>query len=190
MTKQALRKKYLQKRTSLSIKERAQLDQQLCDQFFRCFDFSSIKAIHLYAPMEKFAEPNTFLLLDKLMAHYPGITVALPKVDAASSTLISLPYRGHESLSLGAWGIPEPTGDESIDPTTFDMVIVPLLAYDTKGHRLGYGKGYYDQFLTTCRVECLKVGLSYFEPTKTLLPSESHDIPLTHMVTPARVLNF
>ena len=64
------------------------------------------------------------------------------------------------------------------------MVFVPLLAFDQKGHRVGYGKGFYDRFLKQCQNNTLKIGLSFFEPLDSLLKAQPHDINLDAVVTP------
>lgn len=68
------------------------------------------------------------------------------------------------------------------------MVLVPLLAYDKNGHRVGYGGGFYDKFLAECKTGCKKVGLSFFPPLDFLLPSEAYDITIDCIVTPDGVL--
>jgi len=64
-------------------------------------------------------------------------------------------------------------------------VFVPLVVFDRKGNRAGYGKGYYDRFLMTCRPDCLKIGFSYFEPVELLEDKNQYDIPLNMCITPA-----
>ena len=66
-----------------------------------------------------------------------------------------------------ALGIPEPVGGLEVPIENVEVVFVPLLAYDKKGNRIGYGKGYYDRFLSTCPTRCIKIGLS-FSPQKRL----------------------
>jgi len=63
------------------------------------------------------------------------------------------------------------------------VVIVPLLICDLNGYRLGYGKGFYDRFLSECRADVLKIGLNYFEPIAQI-PGEDTDIPLDFLITP------
>mgnify|MGYP001319542386 CR=1 FL=1 len=70
-----------------------------------------------------------------------------------------------------------------------NLILVPMLAFNNKGYRLGYGKGFYDRFLSDCKAEVLKIGLSFFEPEEKL-PADSHDIPLTHCITGAEIYKF
>ena len=70
------------------------------------------------------------------------------------------------------------------------MVILPLLAFDQQGYRVGYGKGFYDKFLSGCREDCLKVGFSYFEPIETIDDCNEFDVPLDLCITPQNVYVF
>jgi 5-formyltetrahydrofolate cyclo-ligase len=65
-----------------------------------------------------------------------------------------------------------------------------LLAFDLQGQRVGYGKGYYDKFLKTCRPDCAKIGLSLFDPEKEITSTTTLDVPLNLCITPARVFKF
>ena len=60
--------------------------------------------------------------------------------------------------------IPEPTEDKIIPPKLIEVVFVPLLAFDVKGYRVGYGKGFYDKYLSLCNKNIVKIGFSYYPP--------------------------
>ncbi|WP_337251765.1 5-formyltetrahydrofolate cyclo-ligase [Maribacter halichondriae] len=87
-------------------------------------------------------------------------------------------------------GVPEPVDGIEIDPMKIDVVFVPLLAFDEKGNRVGYGKGFYDDFLSKCRPNVVKVGLSLFEAEKNITGIADHDILLNYCVTPQRIYSF
>ena len=86
--------------------------------------------------------------------------------------------------------IPEPRTGVPTPDEKIDMVIVPLLAFDEQGFRVGYGKGFYDRFLKRTRPECKKVGLSYFVAEKRIDDVDAHDVPLDQCVTPEGVMQF
>jgi 5-formyltetrahydrofolate cyclo-ligase len=88
------------------------------------------------------------------------------------------------------YGIPEPKEGIEVPVNKIDVVFVPLLAFDKTGHRLGYGKGFYDRFLSSCRKETIKIGLSFFEALETSLEADSNDISLDYVVTPKKVYKF
>jgi 5-formyltetrahydrofolate cyclo-ligase len=69
-------------------------------------------------------------------------------------------------------------------------VFIPLLAFDKSGHRVGYGAGYYDRFLSKCKPDCLKVGLSFFEPVDEISDADEFDVKLNHCVTPSKIWTF
>ena len=84
----------------------------------------------------------------------------------------------------------EPIDGIEVPNAKIDVVFVPLLAYDKKGNRVGYGKGFYDKFLAECNPNTIKIGLSFFEPEELILDVNPTDIQLNYCVTPNRVLNF
>jgi 5-formyltetrahydrofolate cyclo-ligase len=93
-------------------------------------------------------------------------------------------------LETNFWGIPEPISGDEVFSEDFDFVIVPLLAYDTKGNRVGYGKGIYDRFLAQCSIDCQFIGVSYFEPEFEIIETIDADISLDMVVTPNNIHRF
>ena len=71
-----------------------------------------------------------------------------------------------------------------------DAVIIPLLAFDEKGNRVGYGAGFYDRFLRNCKTNVTKIGLSFFPPEKEEIETNHFDIKLTHCITPEKIYIF
>ena len=78
----------------------------------------------------------------------------------------------------------EPQQGNIVPVDEIDMVLVPLLAFDMNGKRVGYGRGFYDKFLSACRTDCVKAGFSYFEPVERLDDCNEFDIPLDLCITP------
>lgn len=189
MTKAALRKIYLDKRGALTTEEAAMLNDSLCRQFFAAINASLYKSIHTFLPLSKLKEPNTFLIINEFTKSFPDVQIAVPRVNGESGEIDSFIYKGSAQLKTNTWGIPEPVSGVPVEPDQFDLVIVPLLAFDERGHRLGYGKGFYDKFLKRCTSQCVKVGLSFFGP-ESLLPSEAHDVALNSVVTPDKIYKF
>jgi 5-formyltetrahydrofolate cyclo-ligase len=77
-----------------------------------------------------------------------------------------------------------------VDADQLDMVFVPLIAFDEQGYRAGYGKGFYDRFLATCRPDCIKVGFSYFAAVDRLEDRHQFDVPLDLCITPHNAYVF
>lgn len=93
-------------------------------------------------------------------------------------------------IKKNKWNIPEPQGGLEIPPSTIDVVFLPLLAFDKTGHRVGYGKGFYDKFLSACRPDVVKIGLSLFEPEHEIPGILTSDVQMDYCVNPYRIYDF
>lgn len=184
MTKQELRKLYLKKRQAIGEGEYLQLNHSLCETFFANIDFSFTKVVHTFLPIPEKREPDSWLIVDRIRREHPHIRLSIPRVNTSGNTLENFYFEGLHQIETSTWGVPEPRQGIPTPIEKIDMVLVPLLAYDEKGHRLGYGKGYYDRLLIQCRADTRKIGLSFFEPVKEL-PVHDADIRLDGCVTPS-----
>ena len=114
----------------------------------------------------------------------------VPVTNIKEGTMIQVAYKVGDSLAFNAYNIPEPcTKLPPVTPTDLDVIFIPLLQADTRGNRLGYGKGFYDRYLALCRPDVIKIGLNFFEPIPSI-PAEKTDIPLDYLITPNRVYEF
>ncbi len=188
MLKKDLRKQYEQKRMQLSAAEVDELSL-LIVQRFAAVSFDDIKYLHVFYPMVGRHEFNSLLLVEQIRKRYPGVNLVLPKSDLQDHSLKHILWDESSPLSMNSWGITEPESGAEIAAEEIDMVIVPLLAFDLKGNRLGYGKGFYDRFLAGCRADTKKIGVSFFPPEEFLEPAP-HDIPLDICITPGKVWKF
>lgn len=161
-------------RAAASEQARALLEQQEV--------WKKAKLIFFYAPMAE--ELDIWpLLRDSLAA---GKTVALPRFDAATQRYIPCQVADlTRDMGEGNYGIREPARDcIAIPPNRLDLVLVPGVAFDVHGRRLGRGKGFYDQMLTSVRgTTC---GVAFDEQIVEAIPVESHDIHLNCILTPTR----
>ncbi|MEQ1763795.1 MAG: 5-formyltetrahydrofolate cyclo-ligase [Pyrinomonadaceae bacterium] len=190
MTKSELRKVYLERRRSLSPLDHSALSSEIVDRLFAAINVSSIHALHCYISLEHFGEVETGILFSRVWAMYPRIIATAPRIDDATRETDSLIYQ-HDTPTLeNRWKIPEPAGSEIVSPEALDLVIVPLLCFDRGGHRVGYGKGFYDRFLQKCRPDCIKAGLSFFPPVDSIDDIHESDVPLDLCVTPAETFQF
>ncbi|HEU5292851.1 MAG TPA: 5-formyltetrahydrofolate cyclo-ligase [Cyclobacteriaceae bacterium] len=185
MTKQELRKLYLEKRQSLSEADYGQRNFQLYQNFFSGIDLSFIKVMHVFLPIISKREVDTWLIIDRIRREFPHIRISIPKVNSKKGELENFYFEGLHQLETNDWGIQEPKQGIPTESEKIDLVLVPLLAFDLQGHRVGYGKGYYDKFLATCNSRCIKCGISLFEPEQEISGTTSTDIPLDHCITPA-----
>lgn len=117
-----------------------------------------------------------------------GKKLVYPRVNGAELEFVSV--RSLEELAPGAYGVLEPTGSHTIEFEDLDLVVVPGVAFDECGHRLGYGRGFYDRALLNCRTDCVKVGFAYDFQLLKDLPSVAHDQKLSVLMTESQTLNF
>ena len=119
--------------------------------------------IMTYAPLAKFSEFNPLPVTDYCYFVNPGQQLLYPLMDdvAGEQSIVAILVHDDTVFETNAYGIDEPVNGVDVEPSAIDMVIVPLLCFDTRGYRVGYGKGYYDRFLKKCRKDCIKVGFSY-----------------------------
>ncbi|NRA12160.1 MAG: hypothetical protein HRT57_09425 [Crocinitomicaceae bacterium] len=100
-------------------------------------------------------------------------------------------FESKDQLEISRWGIPEPNRGRVIAAEHFDIVIVPLLAIDKVGQRVGYGKGFYDRFLSKCSPRCIFIGLSHFDDLADKIEDSTADhIKLNVCVTPNNIYRF
>ena len=190
MTKTELRKFYLNERLSISDQDLAQLNWDICDNFFSQIDLRQIKVIHSFITMENTKEPDTWMIINRLQKNFAGIRISIPKINIESLSIENFYYENPEQLKVNSWGIREPQYGEPTPTAEIDIVLVPMLIADQFGHRVGYGKGFYDKFLATCKGSCIPVGLCFYEPVLRIDDINEWDMPLKYCVTPRQVHRF
>ena len=190
MTKAELRKIYLAKRQMLSFPEREVASAHIAARLFRDFDLSKARVLHCFIHIERFGEVDTRPIFQDVWSKFPNIQTVVPRVNHEIEELDCLKYGHDTELAFNKWQIGEPAHNDHVEPKEIDMVLVPLLSFDRRGHRVGYGKGYYDRFLRKCRPDCQKVGLSMFEPIDEISDANENDEPLDAAVTPTATIRF
>lgn len=190
MNKSELRKAYLAKQNAIPRDERSLSSQQIADKFFDNFGLENVAYIHCFIAINKFNEIDTSVIFQTLWEKFTAIETVVPRVDLNSGEIESIEYTAKTNISTNAWGIPEPLHSQHIETDKIDIVLVPGLCFDMQGHRVGYGKGYYDRFLSKCRPDCLKIGLSYFQPIEEIPDANELDVKLDYCITPESVLYF
>jgi 5-formyltetrahydrofolate cyclo-ligase len=191
MKKSELRIKYKNLRQQLSENEIEEMSVAIANEILN-LDIWHNTYFHVFLPITEQKEVNTECILHLLSGKDKEIVVSQSDFETRSMTHFLL--TDATTIKKNSYNIPEPVdGPETsgeVPVTKIDVVFVPLLAYDTKGNRVGYGKGFYDKFLSNCKPETIKIGLSFFEAEEAIADVFDNDVKLDYCVTPKKVYAF
>lgn len=192
-TKANLRRTALARRQALPTAEVARRSQQLCEQLFQHFPVAEWHWLHLFLPLARRNEPDTWPIIRRIWAEELAVRLAAPVVQPDGVSLKHYELNSETALHLNRWGIPEPEATAAeVSPAAFEAVLVPLLAVDHAGQRVGYGGGFYDRFLAQCRLGTQFIGLNVLDgaPLDSIVDVLPTDVPLTACITPGGVWHF
>lgn len=193
-TKAALRRAVLAQRRALPAAEVARRSALLCAGFFAHFPVAEWRWLHVFLPLLAKNEPDTWAIIRRVWEAQAALQLAAPVVQPDGSSLRHYELTPDTPLVPNRWGIPEPVAALGVEvqPAQLDAVLVPLLACDQRGHRVGYGGGFYDRFLAQCRPGTQFIGLSILEeaPVPEIADVLPTDVPLHACLTPGGVWNF
>jgi len=187
MTKQELRKKYKELRQAMPL-EAIQDESLAIANRLLTLDIWQNTYFHIFLTMENQKEVHTDVVLNILAGKDKEVIVS--RSDFESCSMVNYLLTDNTKLVLSNYGIPEPIDGIEVPSARMDVVFVPLLAFDEKGHRVGYGKGFYDRFLSECKADVIKIGLSFFEAEPNDIPHNPTDVALDYCVTPKKVYSF
>ncbi|MEO0796038.1 MAG: 5-formyltetrahydrofolate cyclo-ligase [Verrucomicrobiota bacterium] len=181
-SKAALRRIALARRSSLQPQERQDRNAQIRHRLTAVPEFASAKSILFYVSFGE--EVDTHELMKGCFGRK---TVLVPRVEG--DVLHVHEMQSLDDLQPGSFGILEPAPNTpEVDPSIAEIVVVPGAAFDLRGNRIGYGKGYYDRLLEG--VSAVKIGLAFDRQMMETIPVEDHDIPMDILVTNERLLDF
>lgn len=182
--KEALRKRVASLRRALNSEARAARSVSACRHVTQERAFVDARVVLGYAALRFELDPEA--ALDRAWAL--GKTVALPRVDPESGALSLHVVSKGDALSESAWGVREPLATSPcIAPEAVDLVLVPGLAFDARGYRLGFGKGFYDRLLPGL-TRAVRIGLAFELSLLPEIPAEPHDVPMHFVITEKRIL--
>ena len=186
--KRGLRARILRERDATPAEDRATASASIAALLLAREDFASSKTVLLTLPFG--SEWDTRALLHAALAR--GKTVALPRVNLATGVLdICAISRLEHDAAPGYRGIPEPGAHcELLDVASIDWVLVPGVAFDRAGHRIGYGRGYYDRLLPLLRADAHRVAGAFELQLVDHVPAASHDATVDAVVTEARSISI
>jgi 5-formyltetrahydrofolate cyclo-ligase len=185
--KNKLRSEYKALRDNLSIDQIEEFSLEIANKLLQ-LPIWDLEFYHLFLSITEKKEIDTEFILHILQGKDKN--VVLSKSNFSTRQLQNFLLTDSTVIKKNKWDIPEPIDGIEISSEKIDVVFVPLLAFDLNGHRLGYGKGFYDIFLASCKPDVIKVGVSFFEPEKLIPELENTDIALDYCVTPHKTYVF
>ncbi len=190
MLKEDFRKISLEIRSALTRKDYWLKNESILEEIKK-ISWDNFNTLHLFLPIKEQKEIDTFEILSYFKEQHPDLQIVVPRTYFADNSLVHVLY-SHEFtiLKKNQYNIPEPIHGRLASVDLIDAVLVPLLGFDLHGHRVGYGKGFYDRFLSHCRADVQKIGLSLFEPIDTITDIHDFDIRLDSCITPGKTYFF
>lgn len=188
--KSILRARFDAYRRTLSISSHARRSEEIIQRVIALPEVASASTVHVYWPLVERREVDTRSLIRALDDQQKQIV--MPVVDNYGMQALGVArmqharYSGPAGLQINRWGIHEPTSGQLVPVSELDAVLVPALGAGRNGHRIGYGYGYYDEFLV--RTPVPKIALVYNECLVDCVPAESHDVPMDVIVTEGTVI--
>jgi 5-formyltetrahydrofolate cyclo-ligase len=194
MNKKKIRQKYKELRKSLSQEEIEAKSLAIANQLLRMDTVPSSRLVwdklyyHLFLTIEEQNEINTEYILQILTGKDKEIVIS--KCEFATVGMTHFLLTDNTKIKKNSYNVPEPVDGLEVPDAKIDVVFVPLLAYDTQGNRVGYGKGFYDNFLSKCKPKTIKIGLSFFPPEEKIDGVSVNDVKLDFCVTPEEIIKF
>lgn len=185
--KNKLRNKYQELRTGISSEEIETKSIKIANNLLK-LPIWDHNFYHLFLTISEKKEIDTEPILHILQGKDKNIV--LSKADFSTGKLINYLLTDSTVIKKNKWNIPEPVDGIEIPASKIEVVFVPLLAFDKLGHRVGYGKGFYDIFLAGCKKDVIKIGLSLFEAEEKIPEILTSDVPLDYCVTPHKTYQF
>lgn len=182
--KKELRRIFLKTRSELAAEDIIEKSAKIMSRLFSLSEFRGAKTIMFYVDAGN--EVKTRDGITKALSE--GKRVVVPKVKKGYG-LLAIEIKSLDELSPGTFGILEPAGEKGISPEEIDLVVVPGVAFDKRGNRMGYGAGYYDSFLPKLRPEVKKVAVAFEMQVTDSLPAEEHDVKMDLIITENTIYN-
>ena len=194
MDKKSLRQKAKAERQKLTQEEIEDKSLAIANQLLRMDTVPSLRLVwtklyyHLFLTIEEQKEINTEYILQILAGKDKEIVIS--KCEFSTLGMTHFLLTDNTKIKKNSYNVPEPVDGLEVPDAKIDVVFVPLLAYDKQGNRVGYGKGFYDNFLSKCKPETIKIGLSFFPPEEKIEDVSESDVKLDFCVTPEEIFKF
>src|SRR5215471_19735212 len=182
MIKSTVRKEFLQRRMDI-LEEDLQQQTALIAFHFRQLSLPTVKYLLSYYPVASRREFDVSVCVELLKERNPPMRVTWPRIHIDMLDMEAGLVEKDGLFIKNRFSILEPISGAVVPVDLLDVIFVPLVAFDTRGFRVGYGKGYYDRYLSRCRPDTVKVGFSFFEAIDYIEDIEEFDVPLSFCIT-------
>ena len=173
MNKRELRTQFQALRRGMDAELHEKYSRAIAQKVLNLVEQTGARSVFAYLSFA--GEVDTHALIKELF--HRGVEVSVPRCNKETHTMEAIALTSMEQLRTGTYGILEPQGGDVVSPECIDMVLVPALAFDQEGFRLGWGAGYYDRYLDG--YQGLTVGLCFSLCQTEKLPRDDHDLPVT-----------
>lgn len=177
-----IREKFLHARKVRSGTDYVEMSRRLSERLYQFCQNQKYHVIHTFLPLKSKGEPDISMFINTALCD--GLKLIVPEVVRDQLEMRHHRYHLETQLNGGAYGVLVPIDDDIVDPRLADAVLVPMLAVDTNGYRLGYGKGYYDYFLSN--MNAVFIGVCFDEEIVDAIPHEVHDEPVHYIISDNR----
>ncbi len=171
---------------ALPAEQRQEWSARMTERILELPEYQQAKVLMVFLSFSKEYDTEP-LILHGLSA---GKTVCAPKVDWQTWKMAPVKLNGLEEVVKDEHGLREPTGDTKVDVDRIDLVLVPGLAFDTSGHRVGRGGGFYDAFLSRIDLRAVKLAPTFDFQVRSAIPFDRHDQPVDILLTTTKTLRF
>ena len=184
MDRKELRSLIRARRESISVIQAAELSARIAERVLILPEYRAARCIMSYASV--LGEVQTAALNARILED--GKRLLLPKVMEDRQSMLAVPVADLSRLTRGAMGIPQPPDDTGADPADIDLVLVPGIAFDRKGGRLGFGGGFYDRFLEG--TPALRVAIAFDIQLVDDTDPQPHDQQMDLLITEDALRDF
>lgn len=187
--KKEIRREVLRKRDSLSLQVRRELSDRICDNLFNLKEFQRAKVVHFFLTTK--SEIITEEAIRKAMS--VGKEIVVPIMDKEQRRICLSKIEDYDQeLMMMPHGIPEPRPEfnRCVPLCDVELMVLPGVAFDIQGHRLGYGAGYYDRLLEDAGCRPILVALAFEIQIVDEIPVGNHDVRMDKIITEERVIHI
>ena len=182
--KKILRKEILTKRKNIDIVEKEKMDRKISNKFYESKYYREAKNIFIYISYD--SEINTKEIINKALKDNKKIYV--PRTEFKTRLMDAVEITSLDNLIESEYGILEPSAEEAhINPNELDLIIVPGVAFDRNGGRMGYGAGFYDRYFKKINKDNIKkikkLALAYDFQILEKIPMNEQDVPVSYIIT-------